>query len=77
MKLTWIINGQAHELEHPAAMAAGDAMVDVARATHQMAGVEWELRDERGFLFHADKPLADRASEGDRVYMSPRAGAGG
>lgn len=79
MNITVVING------HPLAMefvASAPAKHVIERALHETANVvpipaEWELRDERGFLFDAQKPLADRASDGDTLYLNPMAGVGG
>lgn len=79
MSYTFIISGHPTELEFLPSTPAQNAIIVALHATrHDIPQPsEWELRDEAGYLFDPMKPLADRASEGDKLYLNPRAGVGG
>lgn len=79
MKYTFVISGQPVELEFaPSTPAQNVVIVALHLTRHDVPQPsEWELRTADGYLFDPQKPIADRASEHDTLYLNPRAGVGG
>ncbi len=79
MRVTIIISGRPHEMDFAPSLIVSALITQALAETSHVAEIAagWELRDDRGFLFDVAKPLADRAAEGDTIYLSPTVGAGG